>query len=178
MFSFLSKLLRGQDTSDKASDKILIKSASICDETEEITESLIIIAENKTDIARAITSCLEKPIHQILQHWSTGLKTEGLGKRTSRVIAEIKAIRKELVLDEQKRTTAATDLFPNKCKTCVPDDLKDYLFGYVFHTSLGTPIFKINYLFFAPCLLFSLIIVCSTKQNIILSSNEFYTVSI
>lgn len=118
------ELLRGQDTSDKASDKILIKSASICDETEETTESLIIIAENKTNIARAITSCLEKPIHQILQHWSTGLKTEGLGKRTSRVIAEIKAIRKELVLDEHKRTTAATD-----CKTCVPDDLKDYLFG-------------------------------------------------
>lgn len=173
MFSFLLKLLRGQDTSDRASDKILIKSASICDETEETTESLIIIAENKTDIARAITSCLEKPIHQILQHWSTGLKTEGLGKRTSRVIAEIKAIRKELVLDEHKRTTAATD-----CKTCVPDDLKDYLFGCVFHTSLRMPIFKITYLFFAPCLWFPLIIVRSTKQNIILSSNEFYTVSI
>lgn len=132
LFSFLLKLLRSHDTSDKTSDKILIKYASICDEKDEITDSLIIIDENKTDIARTITSCLEKPIHQIIQHWSTYLKTKGLGKRTSRVIAEIKAIRKQLVLDESKRTTTVSDLSRNKCKTCVPDDIKDYLFGWVF----------------------------------------------
>lgn len=134
---FFIKLLRGQDTSDKISDKILIKSASICNEIDGNTDSLIIIDENKTDIARAITYCLEKPIHQMLQNWSTYLKMEGLGKHTPRVIAEIKAIRKQLMLDESKRTTAVSDLSRNKCKTRVPGDIKDYLFGWVFTQCLG-----------------------------------------
>lgn len=129
--------MRGQDTLDKISDKILIKSASICDEIDGNTDSLIIIDENKTDIARAITYCLEKPIHQMLQNWSTYLKMEGLGKHTPRVIAEIKAIRKQLMLDESKRTTAVSDLSRNKCKTRVPGDIKNYLFGWVFTQCLG-----------------------------------------
>lgn len=56
--------MRGQG----AMDKILIESASICDGIDKITDSLIIVDENKEDIMRAITSCLEKPIHQMLQN--------------------------------------------------------------------------------------------------------------
>lgn len=117
--------MRGQG----AFDKILIKSPSTYNETDEITDSLIIVDENKEDIIRAITSCLEKPIHQMLQNWSTYLKTKGLGKHTSRVIAEIKAIRKQLVLDEIKTTTVASDTPSIKCKSHVPGDIRDYLFG-------------------------------------------------
>lgn len=62
----------------------------------------------------------------MLQEWLTDLKTEGLGKHTSRVIAEIKAIHKQLSLDESKRTTAVSDLPGNK--TRVPADMKDYLY--------------------------------------------------
>lgn len=120
------ELLRGQDTSNETSDKILIKSAYICDEIDKITDSLIIINESKEDIARTITSCFEKPIIQMLQEWLTDLKTEALGKHTSRVIAEIKAIHKQLSLDESKRTTAVSDLPGNK--TRVPADIKDYLY--------------------------------------------------
>lgn len=87
--------------------KILIKSGSICD---DINDSLIILDENKEDIIRAITSCLEKPVHQMLQDWSTYLKTEGLGKHASRVIAEIKAIPKQLVLEESKRIAAVSEI--------------------------------------------------------------------
>lgn len=123
--------MRGQDTSNETSDKILIKSAYICDEIDKITDSLIIINESKEDIARTITSCFEKPIIQMLQEWLTDLKTEGLGKHTSRVIAEIKAIHKQLSLDESKRTTAVSDLPGNK--TRVPADIKDYLYRSGFH---------------------------------------------
>lgn len=90
--------------------KILIKSGSICDDIDEINDSLIILDENKEDIIRAITSCLEKPVHQMLQDWSTYLKTEGLGKHASRVIAEIKAIPKQLVLEESKRIAAVSEI--------------------------------------------------------------------
>lgn len=114
--------MRGNGTSDT----ILIKSGSNSDEKGEITDSLIIVPENKEDIIRAITSCLEKPIHQMLQNWSTYLETKGLGKHTSRVIAEIKAIGKQLVLEESKGTAA---VFEMKCQSIVPGDMKDYLFG-------------------------------------------------
>lgn len=103
-----------------------IKSASVCGETDEIADSLIFIDKNKKDNIRAITSCLEKPIHQMLQNWSTYLETKGLGKHTSRVIAEIKAIGKQLVLEESKGTAA---VFEMKCQSIVPGDMKDYLFG-------------------------------------------------
>lgn len=91
LFSFRLKSLPGQGTLEN----IRIKSASVCDETDEITDSLIFVDMNKEDNIRAITSCLEKPFYQMLQNWSTYLETKGLGKRTSRVIAEIKAIRKQ-----------------------------------------------------------------------------------
>uniref|UniRef100_A0A8W8NZW6 Peptidase S1 domain-containing protein n=2 Tax=Magallana gigas TaxID=29159 RepID=A0A8W8NZW6_MAGGI len=82
--------------------------------------------ENKEENIRAITSCLEKPIHQMLQNWSAYLETKGLGKHTSRVIAEIKAIGKQLELEESKGTAA---VFEMKCQSIVPGDMKDYLFG-------------------------------------------------
>lgn len=119
------KLLRGQGTLENTR----IKSASICRKTDEITDSLIFVDKNKEDNIRAITSCLEKPIHQMLQNWSTYLETKGLGKHTSRVIAEIKAIGKQLVLEESKRTAAVSDTPCMKCKSIVPGDIKNYLFG-------------------------------------------------
>lgn len=116
--------MRGNGTSDT----ILIKSGSNSDEKGEITDSSIIVNENKEDIIRAITSCLEKPIHQMLQNWSTYLKTEGLDKHTSRCIAEIRAIRKQLVFDESESTTAASGKPCIRCKYLVPDDIRDDLF--------------------------------------------------
>lgn len=122
MFSFRLQLLRGQG----ASENIRIKPATIFNETDGITGSLIFVDENKEENIRAITSCLEKPIHQMLQNWSAYLETKGLGKHTSRVIAEIKAIGKQLELEESKGTAA---VFEMKCQSIVPGDMKDYLFG-------------------------------------------------
>lgn len=64
----------------------------------------------------------------MLKNWSTYLKTEWLGKHTSRATAEIKAICKQLVLDESKRTTDASDIPRIKCRYLVPGDIRDYLF--------------------------------------------------
>lgn len=75
---------------------MLIKSDLICDEIYEITNSLIIVDVNKKDLTRAISSWLEKNnYHQMLQNWPLFLKTEGLGKHTFKVIAEIKFICKQ-----------------------------------------------------------------------------------
>lgn len=145
------ELLRQQDTSEKTSDKILIKSANICDEIDKITDSLIIIDENKEDIARTITSCFEEPIIQMLQKWLTNLETEGLGKHTSRVVAEIKAISKQLTLNERNTRSDVSDL--SICKTLVPGDIKDYLFGKGFHISLGTKLLFKMILPFCFCFL-------------------------
>lgn len=124
MFSFRLKLLRGQG----ASENIRIKPATIFNETDGNTGSLIFVDENKEENIRAITSCLEKPIHQMLQNWSAYLETKGLGKHTSRVIAEIKAIGKQLELEESNGTLTAA-VFEMKCQSIVPGDMKDYLFG-------------------------------------------------
>lgn len=119
------KLLRGQS----ASHKILIKSDSMFDGKDEMDDTLDIVDENKEDIIRAITFCFEKPIHQILQNLSSYLTTEGRSKRTVRVMAEINAIRKQLVLKETKRTTAVCNLPIIECKSIVPGNMRDYLLG-------------------------------------------------
>lgn len=121
------ELLLGQATSEKAPDKILIKSPYNCNEIDKITDPLIIIDESKKDIVRTITSCFEKPIDQMLEKWSTDLEKEEPSRHKSRVIAEIKAIRKQLTLNKSNRATAVSDL--PKGKTRVPGDIKDYLFG-------------------------------------------------
>lgn len=93
-------------------------------------------------IKKAITICLEKPFHQILEKWFEDLKNlqqilekwfedfknYGLSKLASEIIAEIKVIRKYLVFEKNKNTATVSGLQGCCTEFIVPHDVKDYLF--------------------------------------------------
>lgn len=71
---------------------------------------------------------MEKQLDQTLQEWLEKLKHEGLNKLTSDIIAEIEAIRKQLILDTSSYTAGPdAPCFDNK--SIVPVNVKDYLLG-------------------------------------------------
>lgn len=93
---------------ESACHRILIKSDTDCDELEKKDDSIIIVNQNKEHIQEIITSCLEEPLHQMLQRWNESLKTETPTRLGSRFIAEIEDIRKQMVLDNRKDTTVVS----------------------------------------------------------------------
>lgn len=106
----------------RACHTILIKSGSLSD-TDHTDDSIIIVGHNKEQIKNAITTCLEEPIHQMLQKWLEVLKNEPSNDTSSELIAEIEAIGKQMEFINRKYTT------PNlNSNSLVPDDLKEYLF--------------------------------------------------
>lgn len=117
------EILRGEN----ACHKILIKSDVPCDKTRKADGSIIIVGQNKRQIKEIITSCFEEQLHQMLKDWLGKLKHEDSNKQTSEIIAEIEAIRKQLILDTSSNI-AALDAPSIANKSIVPNDVKDYLF--------------------------------------------------
>lgn len=111
---------------ERACHRIFIRSVTVCDITtdeDEDDDLIISVGQNKDQIEEIITSCLEKPLHQMLQKWSEDLKC--FGEKASDIIAEIEAIRKKLVLTNSK----AIDLQSAGTGSIVPSNVKDYLLG-------------------------------------------------
>lgn len=108
--------------------KILIQSEESFDKTNKTDDSIIIVGQNKQQIKEVITTCLEKQLDEMLQDWLEKLKHEGLKKETSEILAEIEAIRKQLILDNSNNT-AAPDAPCFDKKAIVPVKVKDYLLG-------------------------------------------------
>lgn len=113
---------------ENACHKILIKSDVPCDKTRKADGSIIIVGQNKRQIKEIITSCFEEQLHQMLKDWLGKLKHEDSNKQTSEIIAEIEAIRKQLII-ETNANTYSSDLPCNDNKAIVPVDVKDYLLG-------------------------------------------------
>lgn len=115
---------------EKACHKILIISDPNHKETEKIEDSIFIIREDKEDILRMISICLEEQIHQILQDWLLTLPVEGFGKHLPGLVTEIKDIQKQILFNENKQHTTGTSAF--RCaanKSIVPSNVKEYLLG-------------------------------------------------
>lgn len=108
--------------------KILIQSEESFDKTNKTDDSIIIVGQNKQQIKEVITTCLEKQLDEMLQDWLEKLKHEDLKKETSEILAEIEAIRKQLILDNSNNT-AAPDAPCFDKKSIVPVKVKDYLLG-------------------------------------------------
>lgn len=86
------------------------------------------VCQNKVEIKKAITSCLEEPLHQMLTDWINHLKTDD--SVASELDAEIEAIRKHLSFDNKFSATAS--VLPSVGTTnIIPDDIKYYLFRYI-----------------------------------------------
>lgn len=117
------KILRREN----ARHKILVQSDVPFDKTCKADVSIIIVGQNKRRLKEIITSCLEEQLDQMLQDWLGKLKHEDLNKQTSEIIAEIEAIRKQLILDSSNNTAAPGE----SCianKSIVPNDVKNYRF--------------------------------------------------
>lgn len=107
----------------------MIKFDEIYDDTKEEDVNIIIIEQNKEHIKKSITSCLEEPLHRMLEKWLEYLKNYGSSRTVSGSISEIEAIREQMAFDESKMAVGASAL-PRICaKSIVPEDVKNYLFG-------------------------------------------------
>lgn len=115
---------------ENAYHKILIQSEDSCDETKisDDSESVTIVGQNKQQINETITTCLEKQLDKVLQEWFGKLQHVGLNNQTPEIIAEIEAIRKQLIIDTSINTYSP-DVPCNDSKSIVPVDVKDYLLG-------------------------------------------------
>lgn len=111
-----------------ACHKILIKSDTFYDETDENDDTIINVARNRTHIQEAITSCLEEPIYQMLNQWLKDLKSADSSKSSSRIIAEIEAIRKQMTLEDNRDSTACSALLCDETISAVPEEIKNFLF--------------------------------------------------
>lgn len=109
-----------------ACHRILIQSEESMSKTKKANDPIITVCHNKQQIKNIITACLDKQLDQILQVCLGKLKTKGSLKQTSKMIAEINAIQKQLILDSSNKT-AASDV-PCINKSIVPNDVKEYLF--------------------------------------------------
>lgn len=113
----------------KACHKIFIRSDTISDKTDrdehEYDDFIFSVGQDKDQIEKIITACLEEPLHQMLQQWQKDLKRESFRENASDIIAEVEAISKELVFTNSKDT----DVPIAGKKPIVPDNVKDYLFG-------------------------------------------------
>lgn len=112
---------------ERTCHKIFITSDTFCDKTDEDEDGhdnlIINVGQDKDQIEEIITSCLEEPLHTMLQKWSEDLKRICFWENTSDIIAEIEAIRKKLVFTKGKDT----DQPSTGTYSIVPGNLKNYL---------------------------------------------------
>lgn len=108
--------------------KILIKSDTFCDKIDKTDDSIIIVERNKEQIKETITSCLEEPLHLLLQELLKVLETKGSSKLASGLYAEIEAIQKQLESCTIKDSDVSHVLSSADASSIVPDNIIDFLF--------------------------------------------------
>lgn len=122
---------------ESACHRILIKSDTDCDELNGENDHIIVVNQNKERIQEIITTCLEEPLHQILQQLKESLKTETPTRHVSRLIDEIEDISKQMILEKHKDTSVVSIETSVGTKCIVPEDVKTYLLRLAFHFILN-----------------------------------------
>lgn len=114
-----------------ACHRILIRTDTVCGEAYEADDlnSITIVGQNKGQIRETIITCLEEPLHQMLQQWTDVLKSILSAKSLSEIVTEMNAIRKHLLCCSKKDTPTPFVLPRIGSQSLVPDDVKEYLFG-------------------------------------------------
>lgn len=131
---------------ENACHRILIKSGSLCDESDNPNESITIVSQNKEEIKEAIVCCLEEPLNRIIQDWLDLIKAAGSNRHASGIIDEILAIRKQMSVDKKKDKLSLSQVSSVKTKSRIPENVKDYLFQKLDVHSFGlwrNSIFKV-----------------------------------
>lgn len=74
------------------------------------------------------TTCLNKPLKEMLEQWLANLDTEVSSKQAAGIKAEIEAIRKQMEFDDCDESASISVSPVVSTKSVVPDDVKNYLF--------------------------------------------------
>lgn len=114
---------------EKACHKILIIPYPNQNEHERVEDSIIIIREDKEQILRTISVCLEKQIHHILQDWLANLSVEYFGKHLPGIVDEIEDIRREIFDENSCHIIGASAFRGTSSESNVPGNVIKYLFG-------------------------------------------------
>lgn len=99
-----------------ASHSILVTSEPVC-ETDKGDDSITIIGQNKEEIMKTITICLEQPFRHKLEQLLKDLPNKDSSGLASKRSGEIMALLKEIRFDNNEETVTEN----------LPDDIQDYL---------------------------------------------------
>lgn len=124
---YFSRFKRSDLDRESTYHKILIKSDTFCDKIDKADDSIIIVEKNKEQIKETITSCLEEPLHLMLQELLNFLITEGSSRLASGLIAEIEAIQKQMESCNVQGRDVSHDLRSAGASSIVPDNIIDFL---------------------------------------------------
>lgn len=94
---------------------ILVQPHISCHEKEEAGDSFIIVDLCKQQIKEAITTCLNEPLHRMLQDWLEIFKTQSPNESGSGIISEIHAIQKQMAI-----CTMAKEVVHIFCQVILP----------------------------------------------------------
>ena len=119
---YFVQLLSTEDTSPK----ILVTSNTDYESTNTTDRNLVLV--DRSDLRKAITSCLEKPLHDLFDKWISQLmtKTTTSKRRSLRLITEIENIKKQMTF---KKTVEECQKIPSESRSMniVPNIVKEYL---------------------------------------------------
>lgn len=80
------------------------------------------------ELLRIITTCLNKPLKEMLERWLATLDTEVSSKQAAGIKAEVEAIRKQMEFDDCDESASISVSPVVSTTSVVPDDVKNYLF--------------------------------------------------
>ena len=115
------------DGHKEVNHKIFVKSNKARKDDLSIDNVVIV---KRDHVQEALTSCLEKPLHFLLDKWSKGIKRTHPTTKTHHLISEIESIRKQMLFEDTKEAFESDDPRPTSTNI-VPGTIKEYLFRLV-----------------------------------------------
>lgn len=81
------------------------------------------------ELLRIITTCLNKPLKEMLERWLANLDTKISSRQAAGIKAEVEAIRKQMEFDDCDESDSVSVSPVVSTTSVVPDDVKNYLFS-------------------------------------------------
>lgn len=106
---------------------IIIKSKCRDDEKDKKDEFDPNVDHTKEQLLRIITTCLNKPLQELLESWLANLETGGSSNQAADIKTEIEAICHQMEFDDCDESDVFVSQIGNT-KSILPDDVKNYLF--------------------------------------------------
>lgn len=82
------------------------------------------------ELLRIITTCLNKPLKEMLERWLANLDTKISSRQAAGIKAEVEAIRKQMEFDDCDESDSVSVSPVVSTTSVVPNDVKNYLFRY------------------------------------------------